>query len=276
MIQAEKRDTLLRRARADRLIMGIVNVTPDSFSDGGQFDALPKALAHAHALVEQGADILDIGGESTRPGAEKVSAADEIARVVPVIEALADGDTPISIDTYKAETARAAVKAGAVIINDVTGLTGDPDMAQAVADTQAGIIVTYHRGERRDGIDLVADMIGFFEKAFEKLDFVNVPRSRIWLDPGVGFAKTIQQNFDVIHHIDKLNAFDSPVLVGFSRKSFIGLTLDRAVDERLPGTLASHLYALTRGAHIIRAHDVREHRDALTIFERLEQAGHDA
>ena len=273
--QIRIRDAVLERARNERLIMGVLNVTPDSFSDGGAFDTIEAAGARARQMVLEGADILDIGGESTRPGADHVSAEDEIARTAPVIRALvADMDTPVSIDTYKAETAYAAVNAGAVIINDISGMTFDPAMADCVAKTGAIIVVTYHRGKAEDGIDLVADMQTFFGHAMGKAERAGIPAERIWIDPGVGFAKSIAQNFEVIHHLDTLKVWNCPVLVGFSRKSFIGKTLDRTVDQRLAGTLSSHLFALAKGASIFRVHDVVEHRDALTIYEALEKAAH--
>ncbi|MDJ0919560.1 MAG: dihydropteroate synthase [Henriciella sp.] len=270
--QSDRRDRLFAAARQKTLIMGILNTTPDSFSDGGQFNRTETALQQARKMVSEGADIIDIGGESTRPGATVISEDEELARVLPVIEALSSQSaTPLSIDTYKAEVAQRAVEAGAVLINDISGMRRDPDMAQVVADTGAGIVITYNRGEIGEDIDLRSDMQSFFDRAFEQAAEARIPKANIWLDPGVGFAKTLTQNFDALRHMDVMLEYDCPVLVGLSRKSFIGLTLDRPVDERLPGTLAAHLFAVANGARVVRAHDVAAHRDALTIFEQLEQ-----
>ncbi|MEO0550999.1 MAG: dihydropteroate synthase [Pseudomonadota bacterium] len=270
--QTQRRDQILERARQETLLMGVLNATPDSFSDGGQFDRLEAAMAQASKMIDEGADILDIGGESTRPGASLIPAEEELARTLPVIKALSkQTDVPISIDTYKAGVARQAVEAGAVIVNDISGLQRDPDMASVVADTDAVVVVTYNRGEADASINLHDDTKSFFDRIFEQAEQAGIPRSHIWLDPGVGFAKTLEQNFQILKMMDLLTAYDCPVLVGLSRKSFIGLTLDKPVDERLPGTLAAHLYSVAQGARIVRAHDIGAHRDALMIMERLEQ-----
>ncbi|MEM9225463.1 MAG: dihydropteroate synthase [Pseudomonadota bacterium] len=265
------RDALLARAASETLIMGILNTTPDSFSDGGQFDAVETALAHAEQMQADGADMIDIGGESTRPGADPVPLQTERARTLPVIEALfAQHSAPLSIDTYKADMARDAVRAGAVLINDVTGLRGDGDMANAVAETGAAIVVTYNRGAIDPSISLVDDMRAFFDETFALTSTAGIPRDHIWLDPGVGFAKTLDQNFEAVRRIDMLLDYGRPILVGLSRKSFIGLTLDRPVDQRLAGTLAAHMRAVDKGARIVRAHDIAAHKDALAIMKRLD------
>ncbi|MEM9938598.1 MAG: dihydropteroate synthase [Pseudomonadota bacterium] len=270
--QTQRRDQILERARQETLLMGVLNATPDSFSDGGQFAQLETAMAQASKMIDEGADILDIGGESTRPGASVIPAEEELARTLPVIKTLSkQTDVPISIDTYKADVARQAVDAGAVIVNDISGLQRDPDMASVVADTDAVVVVTYNRGEADTSINLHDDAKSFFDRIFEQAEQAGIPRSHIWLDPGVGFAKTLEQNFQILKMMDLLTAYDCPVLVGLSRKSFIGLTLDKPVDERLPGTLAAHLYSVAQGARIVRAHDIGAHRDAVTIMERLEQ-----
>lgn len=277
MIDAAKRDAILARVRAGPVIMGILNVTPDSFSDGGRHNAPEAAVQQALRMVQQGAAIVDVGGESTRPGFTPVSEADELARVLPVIREISasDADVAVSIDTVKASVARAAVEAGAVVINDVTGLTGDPGMAETVAGTGAGVVITYHRGTADSDIDVVRDMRAFFDGALETAARVGIPRDRIWLDPGVGFAKTPEQNLEVIHHLGILEMYGCPVLVGLSRKSFIGHVTGRAVEDRLAGTLAAHAFALLRGARVLRAHDVAEHHDMLRVLTALERAGHE-
>lgn len=276
MIDPDWRDKALARVRAEPVIMGILNVTPDSFSDGGRHTTLEAAEAQALRMLAEGAGIIDIGGESTRPGAAPVSAAEELTRVLPVIRHLATRiGAPISIDTVKASVARAAVEAGAVIINDVTGMTGDPDMAAAVAETGAAIVITYHRGQVDEAVDAIADMRAFFDRAFETAARVGILKERIWLDPGVGFAKTPQQNLDVIAGLGTLAAYGCPVLVGLSRKSFIGHVTGRAVNDRLAGTLTAHLMALQRGARVLRVHDVAEHTDLLRLYQAIEGAGHE-
>lgn len=276
MVNEARLSALLARVRAEPVIMGILNVTPDSFSDGGRHNSLDAAERQARRMLEEGAGILDIGGESTRPGAQPVPAAEEMARVIPVIARLsAIVEAPISIDTVKAEVARAAVAAGAVIINDVTGMTGDPEMAATVAETGAGVVITYHRGMADDAIDLVEDMRAFFDRAFAMAERAGIARDRIWLDPGVGFAKTPEQNLEVIARLSTLAAYGCPVLAGLSRKSFIGHVTGRPVEERLAGTLTAHLMALQRGARILRVHDVAEHSDMLRLYRAIEEAGHE-
>ena len=276
MIDVERRDQILARVRAQPVIMGILNVTPDSFSDGGRHSTIETAEAQALRMVEQGASIIDVGGESTRPGAVPVSAAEELARVVPIIRHLSGrASAPISIDTVKASVARAAVDAGAVIINDVTGMTGDRDMAATVAETGAGIVITYNRGAVDEAIDAVADMRAFFGRAFDTAAHAGIGKERIWLDPGVGFAKTAQQNLEVIAGLEALTEYGCPVLVGLSRKSFIGHVTGRAVNDRLAGTLTAHLMALQRGARVLRVHDVAEHTDMLRLYQAIEGAGHE-
>lgn len=276
MIDADRRDRALARVRAEPVIMGILNVTPDSFSDGGRHTTLEAAGTQAMRMLADGAGIIDIGGESTRPGAAPVSAAEELIRVLPVIRHLAARiDAPISIDTVKASVARAAVEAGAVIINDVTGMTGDPDMAATVAETGAAIIITYHRGQVDEAIDALSDMRAFFDRAFEAAARAGILKDRIWLDPGVGFAKTPQQNLEVVAGLGTLAGYGCPVLVGLSRKSFIGHVTGRAVNDRLAGTLTAHLMALQRGARVLRVHDVAEHTDMLRLYQAIEGAGHE-
>lgn len=276
-------DRLVRMAVRDRflgrlstrapLIMGILNVTPDSFSDGGVHDSVSTALAHAAQMQAEGADILDIGGESTRPGGEAVSLEDEWARVAAPIARLAGPDAlPLSIDTYKAGTARRAAEAGAVLVNDVWGMTRDEGMADAVAETGSLVCITYNRGEADAQIDLRQDMMEFFGRAFDRADRAGIPRSHILLDPGVGFGKTYEQNFGVLAHLDALVETGCPVLVGVSRKSFIGRLTGKPVGERLIGTLAANLDSVYRGASIVRVHDVGPHREALDMLQAIGRA----
>jgi dihydropteroate synthase len=268
------RDDFLHKLSAGRvLIMGILNVTPDSFSDGGQHNGLAAAIEHAERMRLEGADIIDIGGESTRPGAAEVTADEEWRRVAGILASLAASSAlPLSIDTYKASVAQKAAEAGAVIINDVWGLTRDPDLADVVADTGSLVVVTYNRGEADGSINLRDDMAGFFADTFREADAHAIPREHIILDPGVGFAKTYEQNFGVLAHLDVLADTGCPVLVGVSRKSFIGRLTERPADDRLIGTLAANLDSVHRGASILRVHDVAEHREALTMLEAIEKA----
>jgi dihydropteroate synthase len=268
------RDDFLHKLSAGRvLIMGILNVTPDSFSDGGQHNGLAAAIEHAERMRLEGADIIDIGGESTRPGAAEVTAEEEWRRVAGILASLAASSAlPLSIDTYKASVAQKAAEAGAVIINDVWGLTRDPDLADVVADTGSLVVVTYNRGEADGSINLRDDMAGFFADTFREADAHAIPREHIILDPGVGFAKTYEQNFGVLAHLDVLADTGCPVLVGVSRKSFIGRLTERPADDRLIGTLAANLASVHRGASILRVHDVAEHREALTMLEAIEKA----
>lgn len=260
-----------RRAR----IMGIVNVTPDSFSDGGRFAESEAAIAHAFTLAAEGADILDIGGESTRPGAEDVPVDEELRRVLPVIERLAR-ITPgpvISIDTSKAETARRALIAGARIVNDVWGLQRDPGMAEAVAATGAGLVIMHNRREKDPALDIVSDIERYFEASLRLATRAGIPRGRIALDPGIGFGKTFEQNLAAIRALPRLRQFGAAILLGVSRKSFLGIITDRPVEDRLAGTLAADCFGLVMGADIIRVHDVAAHRDAARVIAALQADG---
>lgn len=272
--RTDMRDDVLARASTRPLLMGILNVTPDSFSDGGDFFDSESALVQADAMIADGADIIDVGGESTRPGARPVSAEDEAERVLSVIPSLCgDGRRVVSVDTYKADVAYAAAEAGAVIINDVWGMTRDPLMAAAVAQTQSAVVVTYNRGKADAGLNLVDDMRAFFDDAFAMAREAGIPREHMILDPGIGFAKTWEQNFDVLARLDVLHDFGAPVLVGVSRKSFIGKLLDREVGDRLTGSLAAALVSVQRGASILRVHDVAAHADALKMWTAIDEAG---
>jgi dihydropteroate synthase len=253
------------------LVMGIVNVTPDSFFDGGHFAQSEKAVAHGRELAEQGASILDIGGESTRPGASAISAAIEIARILPVVSALAEREDmpPISIDTYKSETAAAAIRAGATIVNDVWGLMADPKMADIVAEHGAGLCIMHNREAKDETLDIVADIEDFFGRSLEKARQSGIPDHRIVLDPGIGFGKTFEQNIAILRSLPRLKRFGRALLVGISRKSMLGLLTDRPVNQRLAGSLAGGLAAWITGADILRVHDVPETIDALRVFSAL-------
>ena len=268
------RDELLHRLSGRQvLLMGILNVTPDSFSDGGQHYGLATAIEHAEQMRLEGVDIIDIGGESTRPGAAEVDADEEWRRVSGAVASLAaSGKLPLSIDTYKAPVARKAAEAGAVIINDVWGMTRDHELAAVVAETGSLVVITYNRGEVDPAIDLRSDMAAFFEHSFEVAHAHGVPHAHIILDPGVGFAKTYEQNFGVLANLDVLCETGRPVLVGVSRKSFIGRLTGHPVESRLTGTLAANLDSVHRGASILRVHDVAPHREALDMLEAIEKA----
>lgn len=239
-------------------IMGILNATPDSFSDGGKYNDVEAAKRRALEMIEQGADIIDIGGESTRPGFEKVEADEELARVIPVIEAVRGvTDVPISIDTYKADVAREAIKAGATIINDVWGAKADPLMAQVAADTGVEIILMHNR-DNTEYTDLLLDMKQDIEESIALCHQAGVKDEKIILDPGIGFAKTYEQNLEVMRRLDEFTALGYPVLLGTSKKRFIAKTLDLPVDERVEGTGATVCLGIAKGCEIVRVHDVLE------------------
>src|SRR3984957_13898266 len=263
------RDTFLSALQASPQLMGILNVTPDSFSDGGRHFDLASAVVRAKAMVADGASIIDVGGESTRPGHVPVPEDEELRRVLPALEALADLDAPISIDTSKAAVARAAARLGACVINDVWGLQRDPGMADAVAETGSAVVVMHNREQADPAIDILDDVERFFERSLNLAAGAGVPFGWILLDPGVGFGKTRQQNHACIWNLDRFRRFGAPILVGLSRKSFIGGIIDAEVDRRLPGTLAADTIALMRGASVLRVHDVVENRAALAVFMAL-------
>ncbi|NPV28705.1 MAG: dihydropteroate synthase [Firmicutes bacterium] len=254
------------------LIMGILNVTPDSFSDGGKFTEVEAAVAHARRMVEEGADIIDLGGESTRlqanPAAygdsararswEPLPAAEEIRRIMPVLEKLLEElEVPISVDTYKAETARAVLKAGAHMINDVWGLQYDPDLAEVAASHDVPVILMHnqHGYEYRD---LMGDIIRYLRRSIKIAEAAGVRPEQIVIDPGIGFGKTTEQNLEVLRRLGELRSLGKPILLGTSRKSVIGNTLNLPVDQRLEGTAATVAWGISQGAAIVRVHDVKE------------------
>jgi dihydropteroate synthase len=242
--------------RKKTMIMGIVNVTPDSFSDGGRFYDIDRAIEHAKRLVADGADIIDIGGESTRPGAEKVSLEEELRRVIPVVKAVAQEiDVPISVDTYKAEVAKQAIEAGAHIINDVWGAKADAKMAEVAAFYDVPIILMHNRHDLQYR-DLISDMISDLMESVAIAKRAGVKDENIILDPGIGFAKTLEHNLEVMRRLDEFAKLGYPLLLGTSRKRFIGHVLDLPVNERVEGTGATVCLGIVKGAHIVRVHDV--------------------
>ena len=258
------------------LIMGVVNVTPDSFSDGGLFLDADAAVEHGRRLASEGAAILDVGGESTRPGAEPVAEHEELRRVLPVVERLAaDGGAAgvrISIDTTKAAVARAALDAGATIVNDVSAFRFDPALAGVVADADSDCLLMHMLGEPRTMQqdprydDVVADVVAFLEQRLAFATGEGIAEERVWLDPGIGFGKTVEHNLELLRRLDEIVAIGRPVVIGTSRKSFLGkLAGGRDEGERLPGTIATNVLALERGATVFRVHDVAENADALAV-----------
>jgi dihydropteroate synthase len=240
------------------IIMGILNATPDSFSDGGSFNRIDEAVKRAIEMVEEGADIIDIGGESTRPGARFIPAEEEIERVVPVIKAISKAvDVPISIDTYKADVAREALAAGAHIINDVWGAKADANMKQVAAETKAPIILMHNR-EDRNYQSFFRDVMNDLYESITLVKEAGVSDEQIILDPGIGFAKNVKLNLEMMRHLHKLVAIGYPVLLGTSRKSMIGAVLDLPVHERMEGTGATVCYGIQQGCQIVRVHDVKE------------------
>jgi len=252
-------------------VMGVVNVTPDSFSDGGEFLDPAAAIAQGRRLAADGAAILDIGGESTRPGAQPVEADEELRRVLPVIEALADGEARISIDTTKTEVASRALAAGASIVNDVSAFRFAPELAGVVATADVDCCLMHMLGEPRTMQkdprydDVVADVKAFLEERMEFATAAGVREERIWLDPGIGFGKTLEHNLELLRRLDEIVALGRPVVVGTSRKSFLGKLTGKPEKERLPGTIATNVVALERGARIFRVHDVAPVAEALTV-----------
>ncbi|HXM51599.1 MAG TPA: dihydropteroate synthase [Pyrinomonadaceae bacterium] len=261
------------------LVMGVLNVTPDSFSDGGQFFSFDQAIAQAEQMISEGADIIDIGGESTRPGSEFVSVEEELQRVIPVIERLAaKTSVPISIDTTKALVAHAALQAGAEICNDISALRFDPLLADEVANANAGLVLMHSRGTPKTMqqlppvADIMSEVIRDIRESIAIAQRHGVASDSIAIDPGIGFGKTAEQNLELIAKLDQLarEFVDYPLLIGTSRKSFIGKLLDNApADERLNGTIATIAAAVLNGAHIVRVHDVKPAMEAMRVAEAI-------
>ena len=253
------------------VVVGILNVTPDSFSDGGLFDAPEKALAQARRMMAEGARVVDVGGESTRPGAAAISASEEQARILPVIEALASaGEVLISVDTYRADTARLAVAAGAHIVNDVWGLQCEPDIARVAADTGAGLVIMHTGRDRAKLADVIADQLAFLRKSLEIAHRNGVSDDRIVLDPGFGFAKeTAEENLDLMARFSELKALGLPLMAGTSRKRFIGTVTGRDAADRGVGTAATSVILRLKGADLFRVHDVAFNVDALALADAM-------
>jgi dihydropteroate synthase len=262
----------LRLKRA--LIMGILNVTPDSFSDGGRFIDPTSALDHARRMVSLGADILDIGAESTRPygGAVAVPTEEEIRRLTPILPAAAELGVPVSIDTMKSEVAAWALASGATIVNDVWGLQQDPAMARVVAEHGVPVIVMHNREHADPALDIIAEIAAFFTRSLEIAVAAGLPRHNIVLDPGIGFGKTPEQSLIAIARLTDLKSFGLPLLVGASRKRFIDKISPAPTDQRLGGSVAAHVFAVMNGAAIVRTHDVAETAQALRVTAAIENA----
>jgi dihydropteroate synthase len=270
---ASARDRFFAPVGRRPVIMGIVNVTPDSFSDGGLFASREAAIAQARRLTAEGADIVDVGAESTRPGHTPVPAGEEWARLEPLIEALVrEAGVPVSIDTYKAVTARRALSVGVAIVNDIWGLQRDSDMASAIAEAGAGVVVMHNREAIEPEIDILSDMLRFFERSLTIARRAGVSETHIALDPGVGFGKSRQQNYEALRAVPQLRRLGFPLLIGVSRKSIFKDLPDGRVEGRLVGTIAANLIAAEDGAQIFRVHDVAEHRAAFGVFSTLRGA----
>lgn len=250
-------------------IMGILNVTPDSFSDGGNYNQIDTALFHVEEMLRDGADIIDIGGESTKPGYVQISVEEEIERVVPAIEQIKKRfDVPISLDTYKAEVAEAGIKAGADLINDIWGLKGDDRMAEIIAKAGVPCCLMHNRKEAVYQ-DYIQDVLADLEESLELARKAGIERDRIILDPGIGFAKTYEQNLVLLQQLEALHSFGCPILLGTSRKSVIGLTLDVPADERLIGTVATTVMGAMKGCSFVRVHDIKENVQAIKMTEAI-------
>ena len=259
-------------------LMGIVNVTPDSFSDGGLFLDPERAVEHGLRLAAEGADILDVGGESTRPGAAAVDAEEELARVAPVLEGLREAGLPLSIDTSKAEVARAALDGGAEIVNDVTALRFEPELAALCAERGCGVVLMHMQGDPRTMQenptydDVVDDVKSFLAERIEFATGEGIVEERIWVDPGIGFGKTAEHNLELLRRLGELRDLGRPIVVGASRKSFIGKLTGRDVTDRVGGTIAANVLAAKAGAEVLRVHDVAEGRQALQVADAILRA----
>jgi dihydropteroate synthase len=258
------------------LVMGILNVTPDSFSDGPRFAGHQAALAQGRAMAAEGADIIDIGGESTRPGAEEVPAEEELRRIIPVIRQLSQElAVPISVDTFKATVAEAAIRAGAAIVNDVWGLQRDPAMAGVAAEHGVAVVAMHNRGhdDIDPGLDMVEEVLRFLDRSVAIALRAGIGEDRLVLDPGIGFGKSQEQNLELCRALPRLRALGFPVLLGISRKSTIGKILDKPVDQRLFGSLGANLVAVASGVDIIRVHDVGPHVEAVRVADAIARDG---
>ena len=250
-------------------IMGILNVTPDSFSDGGKFNSLDQALVHTEQMIREGADIIDVGGESTRPGYHKISDQEEIERVVPVIEAIRKRfDIPVSLDTYKSAVAQAGLAAGADLINDIWGLKYDSHLAGVIAESGAVCCLMHNRNDT-EYKDFMPELLEDMKESLKLAQGAGIMKEKIILDPGIGFGKTYEQNLTALNHLEELTALGFPVLLGTSRKSVIGLTLDVPAGQRLAGTLATTVFGVQKGCAFVRVHDVKENLHAVRMAEAI-------
>jgi len=247
------------------LIMGILNVTPDSFSDGGVYFSVDTAVERAEAMVAEGADMIDVGGESSRPGAESVSLEEELSRVLPVIRRLAkELEVPISIDTYKAHVAKQAIEAGANIVNDISALNFDPEMAKVVSETQAAVVLMHMKGTPRNMQmnptyhALIPEIAQYLRRSIERAVDAGVTEEKMIIDPGIGFGKTVEHNLEIIRRLRDFRVLGKPILIGTSRKSFIGKILDLSAEDRIEGTAATVACSIMNGADIVRVHDVKQ------------------
>jgi dihydropteroate synthase len=266
----ERRDRFLGLLGTRSVIMGILNITPDSFSDGGKFFGLDAAMKQAEKLAADGADIVDVGAESTRPGHTPVAAEEELARLEPILGKLASSiDVPFSIDTSKAKVARRATELGASVVNDVWGLQKDPAMADTVAETGAAVVLMHNRDGVDPALDIVADMRGFFDRSLRLADAAGIPPARVLLDPGIGFGKSRAQNFTALANLAALMDYGLPILVGVSRKSLLAGPAATPVETSLVRTLAANLAAAANGASIFRVHDAAEHAAAFKVFDAI-------
>lgn len=263
------------------LIMGILNVTPDSFSDGGLYFDKDKAIGHGLKMAEEGADIIDIGGESTRPGSNPITADEELRRVIPVIERLVkEVDIPISIDTYKSEVAKRAIEAGAEIVNDISGLHFDPELSKVVSMEKAPIILMHTRGKPETMQkeihykSLFSEILSYLKESIKLAENSGVDPDKIIIDPGIGFGKRVEDNLLIIKNLSEFRVLGKPILLGTSRKSFIGKILDVDVSERLEGSIASAVIGVLNGAHIIRCHDVAQTKKAIAIVDAIKTVGY--
>ena len=255
------------------LVMGVINMTPDSFSDGGLYADAGAAVRAGLRMIEDGADIVDVGGESTRPGYVAVDAGEETQRALPVVAGLVQKtDIPVSVDTYKSAVAEAALKQGARMINDVWGLQRDPDMARVVAASGAAVVLMHNRERVEPNIDILDDIRVFFANSLARARTAGIRDDRIVLDPGIGFGKTLEQNLAVLARLDELHDLGFPLLLGTSRKSFIGRLSPSEPRERLPGTLAANVFAVLGRVAILRVHDVAAHVQALRVAEAIRGA----
>ena len=266
----DRRDRFLGLLGTRSLLMGILNITPDSFSDGGKFFSLETAMQQAKKLAGEGADIIDVGAESTRPGHTPVAAEEELARIEPILGKLTGSIAlPFSIDTSKAKVARRATELGASVINDVWGLQRDPAMADTVAETGAAAVLMHNRDGVDPGLDIVADMRRFFDRSLSLADAAGIPRAHLIVDPGIGFGKSRAQNFTALANLAALKDYGLPILIGVSRKSLLAEPDATPVDTSVVRTLAANLAAATNGASLFRVHDVAEHAAAFKVFDAI-------